>query len=430
MNGEKLRKLSNKELAVVSLHDAATSTSNPFVEDDRAPRRSTEDDNNVPFTFRTDITAIPNIERDPLFIFNSCNISEPSSEILIDPKKTKTQTVLRKNYDTKVRHADGPSTSKEHPLEVIRSLIIYDSDSSDELQMMDINLQSENEIPVDDPDNEHESIVLAYLKNKDVLLDIEGTILSTKKKSSILESVPKMETIIEGEQFYTFRPDDNEPILNKESSDTKEETNEPQHNISLEKENSLDVRIPSYPGSPRSIRYESGGSVGSLDYARDQKAKILRDAVNFLHCDNDYLHFAEMGDDMRLELAIRPSLKVAKLLFDHGANLLPRTSPVDTGLFLQFVMMCIPTREDAKILRLLIEKGALINDPHVPGGRSALHFAAMSNNCDLIRVLLNLGANLLAVNHRGQTPKDVAVTFHCKAAAELLGLCMEDASNE
>ncbi|KAI8439555.1 hypothetical protein MSG28_013296 [Choristoneura fumiferana] len=249
---------------------------------------------------------------------------------------------------------------------------------------------------------------------------------------------------------------------------------------------SLDVRIPSYPGSPRSIRYESGGSVGSLDYARDQKAKILRDAVNFLHCDNDYLHFAEMGDDMRLELAIRqgtnvnamdqlgrtalhfavqsgnikaitlllnlgihtnkkdnvgmtplslclmrrPSLKVAKLLFDHGANLLPRTSPVDTGLFLQFVMMCIPTREDAKILRLLIEKGALINDPHVPGGRSALHFAAMSNNCDLIRVLLNLGANLLAVNHRGQTPKDVAVTFHCKAAAELLGLCMEDASNE
>ncbi|XP_073961424.1 uncharacterized protein isoform X1 [Choristoneura fumiferana] len=251
-------------------------------------------------------------------------------------------------------------------------------------------------------------------------------------------------------------------------------------------DSSLDVRIPSYPGSPRSIRYESGGSVGSLDYARDQKAKILRDAVNFLHCDNDYLHFAEMGDDMRLELAIRqgtnvnamdqlgrtalhfavqsgnikaitlllnlgihtnkkdnvgmtplslclmrrPSLKVAKLLFDHGANLLPRTSPVDTGLFLQFVMMCIPTREDAKILRLLIEKGALINDPHVPGGRSALHFAAMSNNCDLIRVLLNLGANLLAVNHRGQTPKDVAVTFHCKAAAELLGLCMEDASNE
>lgn len=93
----------------------------------------------------------------------------------------------------------------------------------------------------------------------------------------------------------------------------------------------------------------------------------------------------------------------------------------------EFVMMCIPTREDAKILRLLIEKGALIDDPQAPGGRSALHFAAMSNNCDLIRVLLNLGANLLAVNHRGQTPKDVAVTFHCKAAAELLGLCMEDA---
>lgn len=43
MNGEKLRKLSNKELTVVSLHDAATSTSNPFVQDDSAPRRSTYD---------------------------------------------------------------------------------------------------------------------------------------------------------------------------------------------------------------------------------------------------------------------------------------------------------------------------------------------------------------------------------------------------
>lgn len=122
-------------------------------------------------------------------------------------------------------------------------MIIYGSESSDELQMMDINLQSENEIPVDDTDNERESIVLAYLKNKDVILDYEGTILSTKKKSSILESVPKMETIIEGEQFYTFRPNDTEPNLNKENSDTKEGTNEPQHWHKLEKENMIEYFI-------------------------------------------------------------------------------------------------------------------------------------------------------------------------------------------
>lgn len=95
-------------------------------------------------------------------------------------------------------------------------------------------------------------------------------------------------------------------------------------------------------------------------------------------------------------------------------------SSSNSYLFSEFVMMCTPTREDENILRLLIEKGALVNDPCAPGGRQALHFAAMSNNCELIRILVDLGANLFLRNHRNETPREVAISFRCKEAAVLL----------
>ncbi|XP_063537542.1 putative ankyrin repeat protein RF_0381 [Cydia strobilella] len=121
----------------------------------------------------------------------------------------------------------------------------------------------------------------------------------------------------------------------------------------------------------------------------------------------------------------RPSVEIAKLLFSYGAVILPRVKPLSTGLFLQFTMMCIPTPEETELLALLLEKGALINDPNVPGGRSVLHFAAMSNNCKLIQVLIELGADIFAKNHRGETPYDVAVTFKCKEAMN----CLKDHMN-
>lgn len=82
-------------------------------------------------------------------------------------------------------------------------------------------------------------------------------------------------------------------------------------------------------------------------------------------------------------------------------------------------MMCKPTKEEEKILRLLVEKGALVNDPEAPGQRQALHFAAMSNNCKLIAILIELGADLYAKNHRNETAKQVAATFKCKEALAL-----------
>lgn len=79
--------------------------------------------------------------------------------------------------------------------------------------------------------------------------------------------------------------------------------------------------------------------------------------------------------------------------------------------------MSTPTKEEVKIMRLLVmEYGALLEDPQAPGGRQALHYAAMSNNCQLIFLLVELGADFNVLNHRKQTPKEVAIAFNCKDA--------------
>ncbi|CAH0588971.1 unnamed protein product [Chrysodeixis includens] len=236
---------------------------------------------------------------------------------------------------------------------------------------------------------------------------------------------------------------------------------------------SLDANIPSLPGSPRELVRRL--SIHSITSAEETRTKYKR-AIEFLHSDNELLIAAEVGDEtavreliqkgcaidykdhlgrtalhfavcsgnnlvvmmllkaginpnikdnvgmtpLSLCLMRRPSLRTARLLFQHGALLLSRMIPMDTGLFLQFVMMCKPTKEDKRILRLLVEKGALVDDPEAPGQRQALHFAAMSNNCDLIAILMELGADLYALNHRNETPKQVAAIFKCRDAFALL----------
>lgn len=144
-------------------------------------------------------------DREPMFVLvdSSC-ISDPSSkELLIDNGFHARDTVLTKYLNNNGAPVDLPSTSTDLRNELVPPLL-RGTDSSDEMQMIDINLQSDNELLIGDSDCDNDSIVISYLRNKDAFLDFEGTIMSTKKKSSLLENVPKLETILESEQFSTF----------------------------------------------------------------------------------------------------------------------------------------------------------------------------------------------------------------------------------
>lgn len=164
---------------------------------------SSEDEVGVHFTPK-DLDFLGS-DREPMFVLvdSSC-ISDPSSkELLIDNGFHARDTVLTKYLNNNGAPVDLPSTSTDLRNELVPPLL-RGTDSSDEMQMIDINLQSDNELLIGDSDCDNDSIVISYLRNKDAFLDFEGTIMSTKKKSSLLENVPKLETILESEQFSTF----------------------------------------------------------------------------------------------------------------------------------------------------------------------------------------------------------------------------------
>lgn len=160
-----------------------------------------------------------------LVIVDSNYESLPSSmEMLIDKKANPVDKIVKTYFNKNVIPHDFPSTSTDVITTEYVAPKLTESDSGDEMLMIDINLQSENEIPVEEKENEDKSIVLSYLKNKDTLSDVDGTLMSTKKKSSLLESVPKMETIKEGERFYAFPPSATElsPDVNTDSGEVED----------------------------------------------------------------------------------------------------------------------------------------------------------------------------------------------------------------
>ncbi|XP_026744126.1 uncharacterized protein LOC113505549 isoform X3 [Trichoplusia ni] len=195
----------NRSLTEVSRKDAVTTTeSRPIPDDEPTATNSTEDDAGIQFAPNKDFDYSGS-DREPMFvIIDSSCVSNPSSkELLIDNRVNTNNTILKKHFNKSTKYVDVPSTSRDLRSDLLNQQL-KEADSTDELLMMDINLQSDNELSVGDSDGDSDSIVLSYLRNKDAFLEMEGTIMSTKKKSSLLESVPKMETIIESEQFSTF----------------------------------------------------------------------------------------------------------------------------------------------------------------------------------------------------------------------------------
>lgn len=162
---------------------------------------SSEDDIELQCTSKD--FANSNVEREPMFIIvdSSC-VSNSSCEekMLIDKRPSTKQYIVKKYTNKNNPTIDLPSTSRYCSNDNM-AIQLKESESMDD---MEANLLNEGVIPVNEA-NENESIVISYLRNRHTLC-VEATILSSKKKTSLLESVTKMETILEGEQFNSFPP--------------------------------------------------------------------------------------------------------------------------------------------------------------------------------------------------------------------------------
>ncbi|RVE49832.1 hypothetical protein evm_005562 [Chilo suppressalis] len=186
-----------------SVEESLSKKSSQLVYDDQSTTQTTEDDIGIPYSVCKHRNQSCGIDKEPIFVIVESNsFSNPSSkEMLIDDPTGYKDNLLMKYCEKNMKTDNLPSTSKDT---TIPTLNIKECESKEELEVVDINLQSENDISMTDSESDKESIVLAYIRNRDKLLELEGTLLSSKKKVSLLESVPKMETIIEGKRFSTF----------------------------------------------------------------------------------------------------------------------------------------------------------------------------------------------------------------------------------
>lgn len=145
------------------------------------------------------------VDREQMFVIvdASCESDPSSRELLVTEKKNvKAESSTGNKYFNKhVIPRDLPSTSHDMANDTFLPPPRVVSDSREEM-LLDINLQSENEIKVNDKTDLH-SLVVSYLKNKEALSESDGTMMSSKKKSSLLESLHRLETIVEGQQFST-----------------------------------------------------------------------------------------------------------------------------------------------------------------------------------------------------------------------------------
>lgn len=135
-------------------------------------------------------------ECEPIYVIvdSSCGSDPSSKEILVENKHSKYKDT-KKYFWNNTAPIGVPSTSTELRHEALPPP--NQTESVDELPMMTINLQNENDVELLDSELDNESIVISYLQHKDEILEMDGMLMSTKKRASLLESVTKMETILE-----------------------------------------------------------------------------------------------------------------------------------------------------------------------------------------------------------------------------------------
>lgn len=100
--------------------------------------------------------------------------------------------------------------------------------------------------------------------------------------------------------------------------------------------------------------------------------------------------------------------RFAALALNAGAN-----ARVDLKKIAAYPLLTVAVRNnDKESVRLLLEYGALVNDPAFTTGMTALHEAVLHNHVDIARLLLEYGADVDAKTVDGSTPLLIAIDVY------------------
>ena len=179
------------------------------------------------------------------------------------------------------------------------------------------------------------------------------------------------------------------------------------------------------PMSNRPAPRETDDTLSSLDIIRMLLAKGAKvDAP--LRAQVPYRTKLDRGGDGVLGAGTTPLIRAAKaadvpvikLLLEKGAN---ATAATRNGVTAVMMAANVSAREEdmtgrnktekdiIEAIKLLVAAGASVNGAETSNGRSALHGAAMWGLTDVVKFLVESGANLNAADRRGFTPLDHAL---------------------
>ena len=130
------------------------------------------------------------------------------------------------------------------------------------------------------------------------------------------------------------------------------------------------------------------------------------DMVEYLILNGANVNASDNNGKTPLIWAASNSLESAKLLITHGADVNTKANDGMTP-FLQSIFGALSGKVPIEMCELLRERGAKINATltgNSAKGWSALHYAAMEGDTELVQYLIRCGANVNKASAEGSTP--------------------------